>query len=174
MNYANLFGFRALVTFQWHFEKDNYTKIRTRVRPTYAVYTDYIEAWGKRLLLACTEGAGGWYETLQIIWNLLLHTFRFFCDPQGYAQSRELSKTTGWLFSRLLFRGLTYRHKAESGAVYQVSSRSSVSGPILCTASITESGLSYNLREVTPYQKITAMLCVLSPVPEYVEIIVGL
>ena len=115
---------------------------------------------GKTTILACIKGAGGWYKILQILGNLPLHTFRFFCDHMD-ARSRVNYPTplADRLFSRLLFRGLTYRHKDESGAswyygaVYQVSSRSSVSGRILCTASITESGLSYNLREVTSYQR---------------------
>ena len=69
-----LFGYRSLVTPQWHFEKGNLVKIRCRVSLTYVVCMDYVETWGKRPLLACSKSAGGGTKVLQISPKTCRHT----------------------------------------------------------------------------------------------------
>ena len=50
---------------------------------------DDIEAWEKRLVLACCRNAGGWYKLLQFIENLSSYTGRLICDTWGCAHSKE-------------------------------------------------------------------------------------
>ena len=119
---------------------------------------DDIEAWGKRLLLACIKGAGDWYKALHIIENLSSQTNRYILVMRAFEWSypRPLA---GRLVYRFHLWGTTYPEKKSSGvswdygAIYQGSTRPSASVDTFCTASFTESGLSYNPKEVTPNQR---------------------
>ena len=98
-----LFGYRSLVTPQWHFEKGNLVKIRCRVSLTYVVCMDYVETWGKRPLLACNKSAGGWYESItNHAENLSSHTNLFIVPLSGASVFAVL-----WWFSSHALRTVT-------------------------------------------------------------------
>ena len=107
-------AFPSLVTSQWPFLKRQLDQnSMSRLSGM-----DHIEAWGKRMLLACSRDAGGWYKLLQIIENLSSYTSRFICDLLGMSAVKRSWPwpLAGRLFHCLCLRGTCYPEKDASGA----------------------------------------------------------
>ena len=122
-----------------------------------ATCNDHIEAWGKRMLLACSRNAGSWYK----LYNLLKTCHRTqvdsFVTPWGCAQSKEAIQDHWLVDYSFLPSGfmLSWQRckRCNSGPGSSLSGEHAAKHEYgyFCTASITGSGPSY--KPNTSYKK---------------------
>ena len=175
-------GFRPLVTSQGHWKGQLDQNPVPRLANLCNVH-GWHRGMGKLPLLACSRNVGGWCKLLQIIKNLSSYTSRFICDfPGMLALERNYPRQlTGRLFYRLCLHGLSYRDKESNGAsqnygvVYQASTRPSAKGNTFVQPPSQNQGYRTKpMIAICHIKEITAILCHLLSIPEYILMLIYL